>query len=85
MAETSQVVFSYKEVAEALVKKQGITEGLWALAVKFGIQAANMGPNDNDLKPTAIIPILEIALQKADKENNLTVDAAKINSRTRKK
>jgi len=85
MAEASQITFSYKEVAEALIKKHGLSEGLWAVSVKFGIQAANFGPNDNDLKPTAIIPILEFGLQKTDKENNLTVDAAKVNPKPKKK
>jgi hypothetical protein len=83
MAEASQIVFSFKEVAEALIKKHGLSEGLWALAIKFGIQATNMGPNDNELRPTAIIPILEIGLQKMDKESNLTVDAAKVNPKGR--
>lgn len=79
MAEASQIVFSHKEVAEALVKKQGLHEGIWGLFVKFGIKAANIGEDESDLKPAAIIPILELGLQKFDKENNLSVDAAKVN------
>jgi len=79
MGEPSQMTFSYKEVAEALVKKQGIHEGIWGLFFKFGMSASNMGPNENDLKPAVLIPLLEIGLQKFDKENNLSVDAAKIN------
>ena len=79
MAEPSQIVFSYKEVAEALVKKYGLTEGIWGLWVKFGIKAANVGESDSDLKPTAIIPIVELGLQKFDKENNISVDASKVN------
>ncbi len=79
MAEPSQIVFSYKEVAEALVKKYGLSEGIWGLWVKFGIKAANVGESDTDVKPTAIIPILELGLQKLDKENNISVDAAKVN------
>ncbi|MHB8413360.1 MAG: hypothetical protein ACYDDI_15640 [Candidatus Acidiferrales bacterium] len=85
MAEASQIVFSYKEIAEALVKKQGLHEGVWGLFVKFGMQATNIGPNENDLKPAAVIPILELGLQKFEKENNLSVDAAKISSRARSK
>jgi len=85
MPEMSEVMFSYKEVAEALVKKQGLNEGLWALSVKFGIQAMNFGPSENDLKPTAIIPLLEIGLHRADKESNLTVDAAKVNPKPKRK
>ena len=73
MAETSQLVFSYKEVVEALVKKQGLHEGIWGLFVKFGMQASNVGLNENDLKPAAIIPIMELGLQKFEKENGWEV------------
>jgi hypothetical protein len=79
MAEASQISFSYKEVAEALVKKQGLHEGIWGVFVKFGLQATNIGPNESDLKPAAILGILEIGLQKLEKETNLSVDAAKVN------
>jgi hypothetical protein len=79
MAESSQLVFSYKEIAEALVKKQGLHEGIWGVFVKFGMQATNMGPTDNDLRPAVVIPLLEIGLQRFEKENNLSVDAASVN------
>jgi hypothetical protein len=79
MGEPSQITFSYKEVVEALVKKQGIHEGIWGLFIKFGISASNIGANHDDVKPAAIIPVLEIGLQKFEKENNISVDAAKVN------
>ncbi len=82
MAEPSQISFSYKEVVEALVKNQGIHNGIWGLFVKFGIQATNIGENEKEVKPAAIIPVLEIGLQKFEKENNISVDAAKINPKT---
>jgi hypothetical protein len=85
MAETSQLSFSYKEIVEALIKKQGLHEGIWGLIVKFGMQALNIGPSDTDLKPAVIIPVLEIGLQKSDKETNLTVDAAKVNPKAKNK
>jgi hypothetical protein len=85
MAEASEIMFSYKEVVEALVKQQGLNEGIWALSVKFGMNAANFGPNDNDLKPTAIIPVLEIGLHRMEKESNLTVDAAKVNPKQKRR
>jgi hypothetical protein len=83
MAEASQITFSYKEVAEALVKKHGLHEGTWGLFVKFGLAASNIGPNDTDLKPAAMLAVMELGLQRFDKENNLTVDAAKVNPKPR--
>jgi hypothetical protein len=81
MPEIGNIIFSYKEVVTALLKAQGIHEGLWALFVRFGLNAANIGPNDEELRPAAIIPILEIGLQKAEKVSNIAVDAAKVNPR----
>ena len=85
MAEASQIMFSFKEIAELMIKRQGIHEGIWGLFVKFGLVAANMGQSEGEVRPTAMIPILEMGLQKFDKESNLTVDALKVNPRTRKK
>jgi hypothetical protein len=85
MAEPNQITFTYKEVAEALVKKHGIHQGIWGLYVRFGIKALNIGDSENSLKPSAIIPILDIGLQKFDKENSLSVDAARVNPKKKSK
>lgn len=79
MPETNQYIFSFKEIATALVKASDIHEGIWGLIVNFAINAQNVGPNENELRPSALIPILSIGLMKADKETNLCVDAAKVN------
>jgi hypothetical protein len=75
-----RVSFTYKEVVEALVRKQGIHDGIWGLYIRFGINAANVGADPNaELAPAAIIPVLEIGLQKFDVVNNLSIDAALVN------
>jgi hypothetical protein len=80
MAETQQIyTFSYKEVAEALVKQQGIHEGLWGVYIKFGISATNIGPGPQEIVPAAIVPVLEVGIQRFKEESNLTVDAGKVN------
>jgi hypothetical protein len=80
MPEPSRIVFTYKEVVESLVRKHEIHEGIWGLYVRFGISAANIGREPTaELMPAAIIPVLEIGLQKFDAENNLSVDAAAVN------
>jgi len=79
MPETSQYTFNFKEIVTALIKAQDIHEGIWGLFVNFGLQANNIGPNENELRPAALIPILQMGLQKFDKETNLSVDAAKVN------
>ena len=52
-----------------------------ALFVRFGLNAANVGGNEDEVRPTAMIPVLEIGLQKAEKETNIAVDAGKVNPR----
>jgi hypothetical protein len=82
MAEINNYTFNYKEVAEALVKAQGIHEGLWCISLEFGLGATNFGPNEMELKPAAIVSVLKIGLQRQTKETNLTVDAARVNPAT---
>ena len=79
MAEVGRYKFSHKEVVEALIKKQDLHEGLWMLYVEFGLGAANVGPAEDQMTPAAIIPLVSLGLQKGEKENALTVDAAKVN------
>ncbi len=81
MAENTQIFFTPKEIVTALLKQQGIHEGLWSLAVRFGIQAMNVGTGPDDLLPAAIVPVGGIGIQKAEAPNNLTVDAAVVNPR----
>lgn len=79
MAETNQIGYTHKELATLLVKDRRLHSGYWGIYVKFGIQAINVGPTPAGLLPAAVIPILEIGLQKFDKETNLSVNAAEVN------
>jgi hypothetical protein len=81
MAEVKTYVFDYKEVAEALVKKQNIHEGLWGIYMEFGIGAGNIpaGPSEQVLLPAAIVPVVKIGIQRFDAPSSLTVDAAEVN------
>ena len=72
MPETSQYIFSFKEIVTALIKAQGVHEGIWGLFVNFGLNASNVGPSESELRPAAMIPILALGLQKYDKESNLS-------------
>ena len=82
MAEARQIIFSYKEVATALLKQQGIHQGCWGIFIRFGIKGANVGESGDTLTPAAIVPVLELGLQKFDKVHNLSVDAAVVNPAT---
>ncbi len=80
MAQVNQIIFTYKEVAEALVKQQDIHEGLWGIYIEFGITAANINAAPGaDVIPAAIVPVQRMGLQRFEEASNLTVDAAEVN------
>ena len=81
MPETPIVAFTYKEVAEALVKFNNLHEGHWGIYVEFGIGGANISqdPGGQNMMPAAIIPINKIGIQRFPQPNSLTVDAAVVN------
>ncbi len=83
MAEPNQYTFNYDELVEALLKKQGIHEGVWGIYFEFGIQGANApGPSGEPL-PIAIVPIVKVGLQRAKEGIKYPgeVDAAIVNPR----
>ena len=79
MSNPTQFMFTHKELATVLVKAQELHEGMWMLSVQFGMAASNVRESENELSPAAIIPLLRVGLQKSEKMNNLTVDAAEVN------
>jgi hypothetical protein len=85
MAEVKNYIFDYKEVAEALIKKQGIHEGLWSVYMEFGLGAGNVptDPSGQVIVPAAIVPVVKFGIQRFDKPNSLTVNAAEVNPRPR--
>jgi hypothetical protein len=85
MAQATQYVLDFKELATLIVKKQDLHEGYWGIYVRFGISAANISFPGQDLRPTAMVPIMEIGIQKQDELTSLAVDAAVVNPRPTKK
>jgi hypothetical protein len=83
MPESKQIIYSFKELAALMVKDQNLHEGYWGIYARFGIGAANAGASDTDLKPTALVPIVELGLQKFEELNNLSVDAADVNPQSK--
>ncbi len=85
------IIFDYKEIVTALIKQQGLNEGIWALYVEFGLVAANFAFADEgqvevdqnapptNILPTALIPIKKVGLIRSNLVSNISVDAAKVN------
>ncbi len=79
MPESTQIMFSFQELAEILVKHQGLHEGHWDVVVRFGISAANIALAGGNPLPTAIVPIIELGIQRENESTPLSVDATKVN------
>lgn len=79
MAEALNYVFDHKELTELLIRKQGIHEGLWAIFIEFGLAGANIGTDETNVLPAAIVPVKRIGIQRVDEPTPLSVDAAQIN------
>lgn len=78
MPDPSQFAFTYKELAEMMVRHAGLKEGLWGVFMKFGIAGINIGQSPEDIVPAAVVPVLEIGLQRFEEPSRLTVDAAEV-------
>jgi hypothetical protein len=82
MAESKQIIFPFKEVAELFVREQkDVKEGHWGIFVRFGLQATNITDMDQKTLPAAIVPILELGIQKFEESTSLTVDAAEVRAK----
>lgn len=79
MADVNQYIFTPQAVAEALVKMQGLREGIWGLYVEFGVVSTTAGPSKEQQVPAAVVPVVKLGLQRMSAENSLAVDAAKVN------
>lgn len=76
--EEQKVNFAYDEVVRALLKEKNIREGRWMITIEFGLGATMIGPNESNLRPAAILPIVSIGLTKTEQVSNLSVDASTV-------
>jgi hypothetical protein len=68
------------EVAKLLLKRQGITKGKWTLGIAFNLAATIAGPTPESARPTMLVGVDKLILQKADPNTPpaMIVDAAEL-------
>jgi hypothetical protein len=83
MPDANNHVFSHAELAELLIKRLDLHDGLWGVYLEFGLIGANvpLPPDGEQFMPAAVCTVNKIGLQRFDKSSNLTVDAAVVNPR----
>lgn len=81
MANPASYNFTPEEVAQALMKHQGIHEGMWTFGVNFMIGVANLGKSpDDQLRPGIMCQVDGVSLaQTSTPVPGLTFDAEKLN------
>ncbi|MGD1101120.1 MAG: hypothetical protein ABSA59_03555 [Terriglobia bacterium] len=86
MPEIKTYTLNLPEIAEILIKKLDIHEGLWGVYLEFGIGTGHVpgSPEGKTIAPAVIGVVQKIGIQRFDSPNNLTVDAAKVNPPSRK-
>ena len=85
MPDREKKTFTYKELAEILIKHAGIKDGHWAIYTDFGLGAANVPIGDKSgevvVRPAAVVSINTVGIIRYEDPNPLTVDAATVGSR----
>jgi hypothetical protein len=86
MPEIKNYLFNYTELAEMMVRKLDLHEGLWGIYFEFALGGANVqtSPDAKTVAPAAITLIKSVGIQRFEAPNSLTVDAAEVNPATSK-
>ena len=85
MAEVDTYGFDLREVTTALIKQQGIHEGLWMLAFDFNLGAGMAGVTKEEVRPMAFVQINKMSLVRQNEiasGHNLVINAAEVNAAT---
>jgi hypothetical protein len=80
MADVGLYTFTFKEVAETLIKKQNIHEGHWQIHIEVpsGANLAMMN-RGSDIVPAIVIPIARLGIRRLNTPNPMSIDASEIN------
>lgn len=81
MTDPTQYTFNFKDVTEALIRKQGIKEGVWLLSFQLKFEAGVFGHTEDQARPGALLQIDFIQLITPHPDQPLppwAVDASKL-------
>jgi len=84
MPEAALKQLTHAELATLLIKELGIHEGIWSVAAELQFGAMTIDTDDQSMYPTGLVSIKAIGLAPATKENNIAVDAARVNPKPKK-
>lgn len=80
MPEMRELDYSYGELVQLMLEKQGITDGHWSINIRFTMSAGNLGgphPRGTQVAPGVVVTVDQIGIVKVDQPlPGLTVDAS---------
>lgn len=81
MAPENQYFFNHKDLVTQMIRSLDIHEGLWTLAIQFGLMATNVSEQEDGSEaiPAAITSIGAIGIQRTAELVSGCVDAAIVN------
>jgi len=82
MANETQLQYSLLDIGKLLLKRDGITNGLWMIGVNFNVASMAAGPDPKAINPSMLVGVDKFLLTKIDKPEpgmeSLTLDASKL-------
>jgi len=89
MAEPSQYVFSFEEIAKLMMQSSNIHEGEWVVGAEFNVTVGAVGVSGTEAYPGAMITFNKLVLSALvtgqPPPPNLVFDAAVLNPRSKAK
>jgi hypothetical protein len=87
MNKPMEIDYSTNELINLMLKNEGIHDGNWILAVKFGFAAMNIRVSDDaqEVTPSGIVSVQKVGLQRTKDPMPFSVDAAIVNPPQKKK
>lgn len=76
--------YNLKELAELIIRDKGIKEGLYDATLEFQIAVGAVGPAPEVIFPGVMVGISSVGIIPAPRMGPHTVDAAAVNSATKK-
>jgi hypothetical protein len=72
-------IVEYKEIAELLLRKHNIHEGVWGVFIEFKFAGINTKDPSGNILPAAIVGVQSIGITPFPQESPIAFDAAKLN------
>ncbi|MBI2716932.1 MAG: hypothetical protein HYX37_21165 [Rhizobiales bacterium] len=84
MAQSTQVLFSHRDLIELLIKNAGIHDGRWSLLLNLSVGTGHMAVPPDQTGPGVMVVVTSVGLQRLQDgidagKDAIVVDATEVN------